>query len=300
MRAYIDVSEDPIVGNAQPSGIFLLLLLFIVFIVILIIVIYCYLLFLLLFLLLLFIVFIVIIFILIIFIYVNVDGFWKRVESLFYNLMGEQGYRTNHQIYTKCTNLKTKVTRFAAIYNQLCRSRSSGSSDADVLTLAYKRYKEETNQAFCHEHCWTIIKNHPKWSGVPTMSTGSSRGTKRSKTSDDSDARFNLDDDDDDNEDEAQEPQRPIGRNKAKRATTSTTTGSNADDKITQLVDTITNLSNKVDSNLEYKMKKLDLKLSNQRMKDYNFFMTPHDHLTGIELEVTKKLKEEIKMKYNW
>ena len=34
MRAYINVSEDPIVGNAQPSGIFLLLLLFIVFIVI--------------------------------------------------------------------------------------------------------------------------------------------------------------------------------------------------------------------------------------------------------------------------
>ena len=69
------------------------------------------------------------------------------------------------------------------------------------------------------------------------MSTDSSQGTKRSKTSDDSDARFNLDDDDDDNEDEAQEPQRPIGRNKAKRATMSTTTGSNADDKISQLVD---------------------------------------------------------------
>ena len=57
MRAYIDVSEDPIVGNAQLSGIFLLLL---------------FLLLLFLFLLLLF---IVIIFILIIFIYVNVDGF---------------------------------------------------------------------------------------------------------------------------------------------------------------------------------------------------------------------------------
>ena len=47
MRAYIDVSEDPIVGNAQPSGIFLLLLLFIVFIVI-------------------------------IFIYVNVDDFFEK------------------------------------------------------------------------------------------------------------------------------------------------------------------------------------------------------------------------------
>ena len=54
MRAYINVSEDPIVGNAQLSGIF-----------------FFYLLFLLLFI-----------------INVNVDGFWKRVESLFYNIVG--------------------------------------------------------------------------------------------------------------------------------------------------------------------------------------------------------------------
>ena len=155
---------------------------------------------------------------------------------MFYNIMGEQGYRSNHQIYTKCANLKTKVTRFAAIYNQLCRSRSSGSSDPDILTLAYKRYQEETKQVFCHEHCWAIIKNNPRWSVVPTMLTGSSRGTKRSKTSDDSDARFDLvddDDDDDDNEDDIQEPQRPIGRTKAKKASTNNTSRSNADDKLT-------------------------------------------------------------------
>ena len=131
------------------------------------------------------------------------------------------------------------------------------------------------------------------------MSTGSSRGTKRSKTSDDSDARFNLDDDDDDNEDEVHEPQRPIGRNKAKRAATSTTSGSNSSDKITQLVDTITDLSTTSKANLEYKMKKLDLRMQSQRLKDYKFYMTPHDHLTGIDLEVCMKMKEDIKMKYN-
>ena len=71
---------------------------------------------------------------------------------------------------------------------------------------------------------------------------GSSRGTKRSKTSDDSDARFNLVDDDDNDEDAIQEPKRPIGRNKAKKASTSNTSGVNTDDKITRLVDTITSL----------------------------------------------------------
>ena len=39
----------------------------------------------------------------------------------------------------------------------------------------------------------------------------------------------------------------------------------------------------------------IDLKYQAQRMKDYEFFVTPHDHLTGIELEVTKKLTEDIK-----
>ena len=51
----------------------------------------------------------------------------------------------------------------------------------------------------------------------------------------------------------------------------------------------------KVDSNQEYRKKKIDLHYQAQRMKDYEFFITPHDHLTGTELEITKKLKEDIK-----
>ena len=81
------------------------------------------------------------------------------------------------------------------------------------------------------------------------MSTGSSGGSKRSKTSYDSDARFHLVDDDH-NEDDIQEPQQPIGRNKARKTSTSNTSGSNASESITQLVDTITQLKDKVDTNL--------------------------------------------------
>ena len=109
-----------------------------------------------------------------------------------------------------------KVTRFSGIYNKCVLSKSSGSSDTDILTLIYRKYKEEVGSAFVHEHCWFIVKNNPKWSVVPTMSTGSSRGTKRNNTFDDSDARFNLVDDDD-NGDDIQEPERPIGRTKVKK-----------------------------------------------------------------------------------
>jgi hypothetical protein len=113
--------------------------------------------------------------------------------------MGTTPYRSHHQITSKCNKLKTNVTRFAAIYNKLVLSRSSGSSDADILSLAYRRYREEHRSAFVHEHCWSIIKHNPKWTVVPPMtttSTDTSRGTKRSKTSDDSDAHFYLLDDD--------------------------------------------------------------------------------------------------------
>ena len=140
-----------------------------------------------------------------------------------YNIIGKSNYRSHHQIHTKCGKLKTKVTHFSAIYNKLVINRSNGSSDVRILETAYRRYAEEVGSAFAHEHCWSIVKNNPKWSVVPTMSTGSSRDIKRSKTSDDSDARFNLVDDDD-NEYDIQEPDRPIGLTKEKRASLLSTT----------------------------------------------------------------------------
>ena len=82
MRAYIDVSEDSVVGNVQPGGMFLLLLLFIVIIFILIL------------------------------IYVNVASFWKRVENMFYNIMGKLKYRSHHQIHTKMLQVKTEGNLF--------------------------------------------------------------------------------------------------------------------------------------------------------------------------------------------
>ena len=97
-----------------------------------------------------------------------------------------------------------------------------------------------------------------------------------------------------------EEPEQPIGRTKAKRGSTSNTSGLNVDDKLTRLVDTISELKDKVDSNLDYKIKKLDLQLQNQCMKDYNVFISSHEHLTGPQLAATLALKEEIRTKYNW
>ena len=116
---------------------------------------------------------------------------------------------------------------------------------------------------------WTLLVHRKKQSKIECGSNdvdGFISGYKTKQNFWRLDARFNLVDDDD-NEDDIQEPERPIGRTNAKRASTTNTSGSNANDKLTRLVDTITELKDKADSNLEYKIKKLDLQLQIQRMK---------------------------------
>ena len=128
------------------------------------------------------------------------------------------------------------------------------------------------------------------------MST--SRASKRSKTSEFSDAHFTVDDDEDD-EQEIQEPRRPIGRNKARNASTSNTTGSNLDDKFNCLLSEIKGFKDQYHVVDGYRMKKLENDIQKEERKDFEFFISSHDHLIGDALEATKKRKEKIK-KYDW
>ena len=52
----------------------------------------------------------------------------------------------------------------------------------------------------------------------------------------------------------------------------------------------------KADSNQQYKQKKIDLKYQAQRMKDYEFFVTPHGNRTWGYKEVEGGYKKT----YNW
>ena len=71
-------------------------------------------------------------------------------------------------------------------------------SDGDILLKAHLRYSQEVGAAFNHEHCWQLVKDSPQWTTVPTMSSDGpmSRASKRSKTSESSDAHFTVNDDD--------------------------------------------------------------------------------------------------------
>ena len=119
-----------------------------------------------------------------------------------------------------------------------------------------------------------------------------SRASKRSKTSESSDAHFTVDDDEDDEQEtreEIQEPRRPIGSNKAKKTSTSNMTGSNLNEKFNCLLSEIKGFKDQYHVTDEYRMKKLKIDLQKEERKDYEFFISPHDHLTGDTLEATKR-----------
>ena len=50
----------------------------------------------------------------------------------------------------------------------------------------------------------------------------------------------------------------------------------------------------------EYRIEKLEIDIQKEKRKDYKFFISSHDHLTGDALEATKKRKEKMKKKYDW
>ena len=94
--------------------------------------------------------------------YAHVDSFWNRVLEEFYDIVGKEKVRTDHQITSKCGTIKTKVTRFSAIYNKELNKRGSGMSDGDILVKVHTRYSQEVGAAFNHEHCWQVVKDSPQ------------------------------------------------------------------------------------------------------------------------------------------
>ena len=230
-------------------------------------------------------------------------------------------YRNVHQINSKYKDMNKKITAFTGIYNNLINIRCSGQSEADIISLAHQRYRDDNHgTAFTHENAWNILKKCPKWCTVEPMPSFSSRPTKRSKTSStnnpptpSSDAHVGVNLNDEDDDIQIEEPQRPVGRNKGKRPSTSTTnTAVPPGDKYHSLVDRISTFDKRIEQNVEYRMKKLEfdreaLSLKKDEIevqkqlileRDFEFYIAPHDHLTGGILKATLARKKAISEKY--
>jgi hypothetical protein len=218
------------------------------------------------------------------------------------------GYRTNHQVHSKYKDINAKIAKFAAIYNNLLNTRGSGMSDGQVLENAHYRYREDNHgHSFNHQKCWDVLKTYPRWAPIPLVdATG--RPSKRSKTPDSATGSssahtfFDLNDvDDDDDDDEAipTEPIRPVGRNKARRAA-SGSTGSGSKEKMSSLIGELSKIHTNNETLLEVRKRQLELQQADRKQKDFEFYLRPTDHLSGGALSNMMKMKEELRLKYNW
>jgi hypothetical protein len=66
---------------------------------------------------------------------------------------------------TKWGAIKHDVAKFVAVHSQVLNLKESGTSLEDVLQRALELYrvKHPKQQGFLYIHCWTILKDIPRW-----------------------------------------------------------------------------------------------------------------------------------------
>ncbi|KAJ9564224.1 hypothetical protein OSB04_000190 [Centaurea solstitialis] len=231
----------------------------------------------------------------------KVDNFWGAIKADFDKRMHyDFNVRSGDAIPTKAKMLLSTVAKFACIYNNPSNYRRSGETDIDILNRAKDRFHFEYHKAFTHEHAWRQVKDSPKFDAVKMQDPKNIRAPtyKRSKTSEtptdspgESDARTHHVNFGNDDLPSPTERPRPMGRNAARRAGSSTTATSS------ESVSNIANSLEAIATNVGSIMGSIN---NQQRTVDLKTFMEPHDHLTGIQLQIMLQEKEIIAERYGW
>ena len=91
--------------------------------------------------------------------------FWERIAD-HYEDHRPDAPRPQRSLETKWELIKHDVSSFCGVYSQVLRLNKSGTSAADTLRHARELYRQKSpkKQEFAFEHCWLLLKDHPKWS----------------------------------------------------------------------------------------------------------------------------------------
>ena len=73
--------------------------------------------------------------------------------------------RPARSLESKWGSIKHDVTKFCGAYKQVLDCRESGTSMEDVLdrALEYYRDRHPKHQGFTFLHCWTLLREVPRW-----------------------------------------------------------------------------------------------------------------------------------------
>ncbi|XP_076943779.1 uncharacterized protein LOC143614144 [Bidens hawaiensis] len=255
------------------------------------------------------------------------NSFWKRVLAHFEEQSGSTE-RNVHQLNSKWKEMNLKITRFNDIYNDKVTNRQTGQSDADLLNATNIDYKKlYAPKGFFHETTWDIVKNNPTWIAVSSVPVTPAQVThqplKRTKTSDSNtctksskaDFPIKLDDEDEGVPDEEPEPPTPQQKRKKSVSSSSSTEQQELLKIVSEFIsfnkEDIENRKHVRAEKLRLMKEKHESKMllyqaemrmleEQQKDKDMDFILKPHDHLDGVMLKAVLARKREIAQRWGW
>jgi hypothetical protein len=94
----------------------------------------------------------------------KVGVFWKRIFK-HYDEHRLAAFRPFRSLECKWSCIKHGISKFIGIFAQVLKLNKSGSNTSDTLKRAHELYriKHAKGFDFGFEHCWILLKDHPKW-----------------------------------------------------------------------------------------------------------------------------------------
>nr|KAJ0190420.1 hypothetical protein LSAT_V11C800414930 [Lactuca sativa] len=198
-------------------------------------------------------------------------------------------------------------------------SVASGRSKADVLQSSLGKYRRTINQkCFHHQQAWEWLKDNTKWAFVAKVGEDSPPpSSKRTKTSSSntytssSDPQYPPRFSPQQQQSFSVEDSPPQRKRKGKKGTSTSLTENEMFDLVKQIAGIKTATETEAEQRQRYRDKKLRILEANEERKaqlldreienqDIEYFLRPHDHLTGGILRMVLERKRQITTKYGW
>lgn len=91
------------------------------------------------------------------------QGFWNRITEAYNSRRGSMPERSTKSLMSRWDSIKTQCSTFAGYMMAVLRQNPSGMTDADKTSLAATRFAAVEKKPFHFLHCWSILKDQPKW-----------------------------------------------------------------------------------------------------------------------------------------
>ncbi|PRQ20791.1 putative glutathione transferase [Rosa chinensis] len=92
-------------------------------------------------------------------------AYWKRIWDYFY---AEKNFelecdRNQGSLMHRWSGIQLDVNKFCGYIAEIERTRASGTTEQDRIVEAKQKFRRERGYNFTYEHCWHVLKFHPKW-----------------------------------------------------------------------------------------------------------------------------------------